>query len=112
MSDTPRTDAMVSEFEFPWPRSMEFIVRHAEHLERELAIANTLLGQARADQVKNGQYVPGTTWRKEDVEELVARAHFTLLEQRIEFVRGELGDLDKLEDALKPFGISNSEDKK
>lgn len=36
MSDTPRTDALVGDFPFPWSYHMEMLVRHAEQLEREL----------------------------------------------------------------------------
>lgn len=34
------------------------------------------------------------------LREVAARAEFTLIEQRREFPRGEIGDLDALEDAL------------
>lgn len=36
----------------------------------------------------------------EALREVAARAEFTLLEQRREFARGDIGDLDELEDAL------------
>jgi hypothetical protein len=44
MSDTPRTDAVVGDFDFPWSYSMEMLVRHAERLERELVAATGILG--------------------------------------------------------------------
>lgn len=34
---TPRTDEVVAELEFPWPHSVEVVTRHAERLERELS---------------------------------------------------------------------------
>ena len=37
MIDTPRTDALVGNFDFPWSFDTETLVRHAETLERELA---------------------------------------------------------------------------
>jgi hypothetical protein len=39
MSDTPRTDALVADMDFPWSHSMEKVVLHAERLERELIVA-------------------------------------------------------------------------
>lgn len=38
-SNTPRTDKIVGDFSFPWAYQMEMLVRHAEQLERELALA-------------------------------------------------------------------------
>jgi hypothetical protein len=39
MIDTPRTDALVGNFDFPWSFDTETLVRHAETLERELTKA-------------------------------------------------------------------------
>jgi hypothetical protein len=38
-SPTPRTDALVGDFDFPWSYQMEMLVRHAEKLEHELNAA-------------------------------------------------------------------------
>lgn len=37
------------------------------------------------------------------LREIAARAEWTLIEQRREFARGDLADLDKLEDALNAW---------
>lgn len=43
---------------------------------------------------------------------LIHCASETLNQQRIEFERGEIGDLDRLEDALRAFDATQSEEKK
>jgi hypothetical protein len=46
------------------------------------------------------------------LREVALRAEFTLLEQRREFHRGEIGDLDELEDALNAWKAESAQTEK
>jgi hypothetical protein len=59
-SDTPRTDALVGDFDFPWSYQMEILVRHAEMLEKQVAMGETLLRSANNDVARLKAYLKDT----------------------------------------------------